>query len=118
MDGGLSDNVPIDLAIERGAERVIGMLCGCAKGLPTRANFVTVLGQSFSLAINARYRCDARMYQPRAELHILEPCLAPNLELLDFDRAWTLIEPAYQYALRELRHQLACAHKEDLSQSS
>jgi len=36
VDGGLSNNVPIDLAIERGAGRVIGMLCGCAKGLPAR----------------------------------------------------------------------------------
>jgi len=112
VDGGLSNNVPIDLAIERGAERVIGMLCGCAKGLPARANFVTVLGQSFSLAINARYRCDVRMYQPQAELHILEPCLGPNLELLDFDRAWTLIEPAYLYALKALRQQLAKTPKD------
>ncbi len=102
VDGGLSNNVPIDLAIERGAQRVIGMLCGCAKGLPANVNFITVLGQSFSLALNARYRCDARMYQPQAQLHILEPCLGINLELLDFDRAWTLIEPAYQYAFREL----------------
>lgn len=106
VDGGLSNNVPIDLAIERGAERVIGMLCGCAKGLPDRVNFITVLGQSFSLALNARYRCDARMYQPQAQLHILEPCLGINLELLDFDHASTLIEPAYQYALQELRQQL------------
>lgn len=106
VDGGLSNNVPIDLAVERGAQRVIGMLCGCAKALSSRANFVTVLGQSFSLAINARYRCDVRMYQPRAELHILEPCLGPSLELLDFDHAWTLIQPAYEYALRELGRQL------------
>jgi len=107
VDGGLSNNVPIDLAIERGAERVIGMLCGCAKGLPASVNFITVLGQSFSLALNARYRCDERMYQPRAKLHILEPCLGINLELLDFDHALTLIEPAYQYAVGELRRQLA-----------
>ncbi len=78
------------------------MLCGCAKGLPARVNFITVLGQSFSLALNARFRCDARMYQPQAQLHIMEPCLGLNVDLLDFDSAWTLIEPAYQYALREL----------------
>ncbi len=107
VDGGLSNNVPIDLAIERGAERVFGMLCGCAKGLPASVNFITVLGQSFSLALNARYRCDARMFQPQAQLHILEPCLGINLELLDFDHALTLIEPAYQYALGELRQQIA-----------
>ena len=107
VDGGLSNNVPIDLAIERGAERVIGMLCGCAKGLPARVSFITILGQSFSLALNARFRCDALMYQPRAKLHILEPCLGINLELLDFDHAASLIEPAYQYALSELQRQLA-----------
>lgn len=105
VDGGLSNNVPIDLAVALGADRVIGMLCSCAKGLPRRASMVTVLGQSFSLAINARYRCDARMFQPRAHLHILDPCLQPTLELLDFDRAWTLVEPAYQYALQALKHQ-------------
>jgi NTE family protein len=103
VDGGLSNNVPIDLAIERGAERVIGMLCGCTRGLPARANFVAVLGQSFSLALNARYRCDAQMYKPQAQLHILEPCFDPSLDLLDFDNAAALIQPAYEYALEHLR---------------
>jgi NTE family protein len=105
VDGGLSDNVPIDLAVGRGAKRVIGMLCGCAKGFAGPANIVTVVGQSFSLAINARYRCDMGVYRSRAELHILEPCFESALDLLDFDRAWTLIEPAYQYALRTLRRE-------------
>jgi NTE family protein len=105
VDGGLSNNVPIDLAIERGADKVIGMLCGCTRGLPAHANFVTVLGQSFSLALNARYRCDAQMYKPQTQLHILEPCFDPALDLLDFDHASSLIEPAYQYALKELRKQ-------------
>jgi NTE family protein len=107
VDGGLSNNVPIDLAVERGAERIIGMLCSCAKGLPGRPGLVSVLSQSFSLATNARFRCDVRFYQPRVELDILEPCPGPELELLDFDRSWTLIEPAYHHALRELQRRLA-----------
>lgn len=107
VDGGLSNNVPIDLAVDQGAQRVIGMLSGCAKGLPSSLSLVSVLGQSFSLAINARFHCDVRLYGPHVELHILEPCLEPNLELLDFDRAWTLIEPAYQHALRELQQRLS-----------
>jgi len=103
VDGGLSNNVPIDLAVERGAERVIGMLCGCAMCLPGRPSLVSVLSQSFSLAMNARFRCDVRFYAPQVKLHILEPCPGPDLELLDFDRAWELIEPAYQHALRKLQ---------------
>ena len=74
--------------------------------MPPRANLISVLGQSFSLAVNARVRCDLRLYERRVQLHILEPCLDSNLDLLDFDHASTLIEPAYQYALRELRRQL------------
>lgn len=107
VDGGLSNNVPIDLAVARGAQRIIGMLCSCAKELPKNANFISVLGQSFSLAINARYHCDVRMFEPQAELHILEPCLGPSLELLDFDHAWTLIDPAYRFALQTLTERFA-----------
>ena len=92
--------------MEWGAERLIGMLCGCVRGLPPRASLVSVLGQSFSLAINARFRSDVRYYQPRVDLHILDPCPGPALELLDFDHAWTLIQPAYQHALRDLRERL------------
>jgi NTE family protein len=106
VDGGLSNNVPIDLAVERGAERIIGMLCGCAKGLTGRPGLVSVLSQSFSLATNARFRCDVRHYQDQTDLLILEPCPGPDLELLDFDRSWTLIEPAYQHALLELARRL------------
>ena len=50
--------------------------------------------------------CDVRFYAPQVELHILEPYLGLNLELLDFDHAWKLIEPAYKHSLRELRHRL------------
>lgn len=106
VDGGLSNNVPIDLAVRQGAQRIIGMLCGCANGVPPRPSLISVLGQSFFLAANARFRCDVRFYESRVQLYILEPCPGPALELLDFDRAWTLIEPAYQHAFRALRQQL------------
>jgi hypothetical protein len=33
----------------------------------------------------------------------LKPCPEPDLGLLEFDRAWTLIEPAYQHGLQELQ---------------
>lgn len=112
VDGGLSNNMPIDLAVARGADRVIGVACGCTKGLAGNLNLVTVLGQCFSLAINARLRCDLNLYRPLAELHVLEPCLEPELELLDFDNAWMLFEPAYRYALQELPHRLAFASRE------
>jgi hypothetical protein len=51
-------------------------------------NIVSVVGQSFSLAINARYRCDMGVYGSRAELHIMEPCVSNLLSI-----CWTSTAP-------------------------
>ena len=106
VDGGLSNNMPIDLAVERGAERIFAIRCGCGGGLPKRPSLVSVLGQSFSVAINARFYRDVRLYQPRVKLHVVDPCPGQTPALLDFDRAWMLIEPAYRHALVQLQAQL------------
>lgn len=106
VDASLSDNVPIDFAVAEGAERVMGMLCGCRHPFGSRPRWSSILAQSFSLAIQAKFQCDLRVYRSQTEVHILKPCPGPDLGLLEFDRAWTLIEPAYQHALRELQRDL------------
>lgn len=105
VDGGVSNNFPIDVAAERGAERVIGILCHCPES-PRSWGLVSVLGQSFSLALRAHFRCDFRFYQNRLDLWILDPCPRACLPLFDFDQAWTLIEPAYHHALAQLGQRL------------
>ncbi len=105
VDGGLSNNVPIDVAADRGADRVIGILCHCAES--TRVGgLVSVLTQSFSLALRAHFRCDLRFYRDRLDVWILDPCPRACLALFDFDRAWTLIEPAYEHACTQLGRQI------------
>lgn len=101
VDGGVTNNVPIDVAAKRGAERVIGILCHCAEG-PTAEGLAAVLTQSFSLALRAHFRCDLRFYENRLDVWILDPCPRACLPLFNFDRAWMLIEPAYKHALEEL----------------
>jgi hypothetical protein len=95
-----------EFAVAEGAERVMGMLCGCRHPFGSRPRWSSILAQSFSLAIQAKFQCDLRVYRSQTEVHILKPCPGPDLGLLEFDRAWTLIEPAYQHALRELQRDL------------
>jgi NTE family protein len=105
VDGGVSNNVPLDVAAERGAERTIGILCHCPES-PRSWGLVAVLAQSFSLALRAHFRCDLRFYQDRLDVWILDPCPRACLPLFDFDQAWTLIEPAYHHALAQLGQRL------------
>jgi NTE family protein len=105
VDGGLSDNVPIEVAVARGAKRAIGILCGCGQMPWRRPGLISILGQSFALALQARFRADLRYYRDRVDIRILDPCPGRSLPLLDFDHAWELIEPAYEHALRQLKQQ-------------
>lgn len=116
IDGGLSDNVPIDVAVARGAGHVIGMLCGCGQVPWRHPSLVSILGQSFALALQARFRADLRFYKDRLDICILDPCPGSGLPLLDFDRASTLIEPAYEHALKLLRRQTSEAPKAEINQ--
>jgi NTE family protein len=105
VDGAVSNNVPLDVAAERGAKRIIGILCHCPES-PRSWGLVSVLAQSFSLALRAHFRCDLRFYQERLDVWILDPCPRACLPLFDFDQAWTLIEPAYHHALAQLGDRL------------
>ncbi len=118
VDGGLSDNVPIDVAVARGAGRVIGILCGCGQMPWRHPSLISILGQSFALALQARFRSDLRFYKDRVDVQILDPCPGSGLPLLDFDRAWTLIEPAYEHALKLLRQQTSEAPEAETSPGS
>lgn len=108
VDGGVANNVPMDVAASRGADRILGILCHCAES-PRKWRLSSVLAQSFSLALRAHFRCDLRYYQERVAVWILDPCPGACLGLFDFDRAWTLIEPAHAHALAQLRQQLETA---------
>ncbi|MCL6505496.1 MAG: patatin-like phospholipase family protein [Bryobacteraceae bacterium] len=116
VDGGLSDNVPIDVAVAHGAGRVIGILCGCGQMPGRHPGLISILGQSFALALQGRFRSDLRFYKDRIDVQILDPCPGSGLPMLDFDRAWTLIEPAYEHALKLLRRQTSEAPEAETRQ--
>lgn len=107
IDGSLSDNVPVDAAFERGADRVIGMLCRtCATCKPRDLGLVTMLGQAFGIAVDAKWRIDARRYVDRRDVLIIEPEIGLDVPSLDFSRGAELWRAGYRLSRAALRRWL------------
>lgn len=104
VDGGVSDNIPLEVAISRGAEVVIFMLCVCCDRLTAPiAGIVKIISQAVGLLVDQKYRRDFRRYQEMAQLIALQPSLGLDIGLLDFSHTEELLEGSYQFAIEELR---------------
>lgn len=104
VDGGITDNVPIDVAVGEGADTVIFMLCACCEWTsgPVRG-LLPILRRALSIAIDRKYHADIRRYAGQARLIALEPLIGREIDLLDFSRTGELIDQGYASALLALR---------------
>ena len=104
VDGGLANNLPLDVAAQKGARVVLAMRCGCRRPLAqTPRGILGILSRSFDISLNSRWMCEIEPYRDRTRFVVLEPCLDENIGLLDFSHSAELIEIGYQFALSELR---------------
>lgn len=101
VDGGLTNNVPLDKAVELGAQTIYIIECVCAERclMPTRG-LIDLLVRGFSLAIDGKYRSDRQRFQHLASLHTVRPQLAREIGLLDFRHSAELIEAACRQTLQ------------------
>lgn len=108
VDGGITDNVPIDVAVAEGADTVIFMLCACCErtGRPVRG-LLPILRRALSIAIDRKYHADIQHYSGRARLLALEPPIGREIALLDFSHTVELIEQGYACALAALKARVA-----------
>ncbi len=102
-DGGIVSNLPVEVAVDHGATRVLAMECRCddAYAEPT-TGFLSHILRAFHLARRARSRGDLIPHRDRAEVVILEP--GPGCERLGSDAAGVraLIQLAYETAMHGL----------------
>jgi len=100
VDGGVTNNVPIDVAVAKGATKVYAMLCGCQEELerPVHGLF-NIESRAFNIAMLQKLHRDLQGLRDRAELVILEPCLTSAKNVLDFSQTGKIIEEGYFYAL-------------------
>ncbi len=112
IDGALSDNVPVNVALDREAERVVGILCPPGTERPGRLGGVMhILGRAFGIATDLKWRLEAPRYEARPEILIIDPPNEIEVRALDFNRGAELVEQGYRVSrqvlslwLEELSH--------------
>ncbi len=104
VDGAITDNVPLDVAVEEGADTVIVMLCACCErtSRPVRG-LLPILRRAVSIAIDRKYHADIQRYAGQARLIALEPQTGLEIALLDFRHTDELIAQGYTCALAALK---------------
>jgi NTE family protein len=104
VDGGLVNNVPLDVAAKKRARLVLAMRCGCRRPLARAPQgILNILSRSFDISLSSRGQCELEPYQEQTRFVVFEPCLDENIGLLDFSHSAELIEIGYQFALSEVR---------------
>lgn len=103
VDGGVVDNLPLGVAIERGATRIFALLCHCVQELtqPTKG-LLDIQARAFRIGLELKLRHDLEHYKERAEFVILEPCFDFPPSILTLTGVRSLIEQSYQFAKAEL----------------
>lgn len=97
IDGALSDNVPVEIAFERGAGRVLGILCRtCATCRPLDLGLTAMLGQAFGIAVDCKWRSAARRYAESDDVLIVEPDIGTHIQALDFSHGDELWRAGYR----------------------
>lgn len=104
VDGGITDNVPIDVAVAEGADTVMFMLCGCCErtSRPVRG-LLRILHRAVSIATDRKYHADIQRYAGQARLIALEPPIGVEIDLLDFSHTRELIDQGYASAMATLK---------------
>ena len=110
VDGGITNNIPIDKAYEKGADTIYCMLSEC------RHQFSHSVSGLFNMVIRTaqvsqhqKLRNDIRRIADDTELYLLDLCITTRLtSVLDFSKTEIIIEEAYRFAKRALEQGYWC----------
>lgn len=107
FDGGIANNLPFDVAVEKDATVILAMRCqwehsGCAPDRKRQVRgIINILSRSLEITDSAKYRHDLAFYAGQSQVIVLEPRLHFEVGLLDFSRSVELIEEACCTAMSE-----------------
>lgn len=110
VDGGITNNIPIDKAYEEGADTIYCMLSDC------RHRFDRSVRGIYNMVIRAaqvnqhqKLREDIRIIAPDTELYLLDLCITTRLKgVMDFSKTDRIMEEAYLFASRALDQGYGC----------
>lgn len=105
VDGGVSSNVPITHAVERGATTVYVLPTGyaCALRAPPRSALGMAM-QAISLLLQQRLALDVARFEREVDLRVLPPLCPLAVSPIDFSHAAELVERAHRTSADWLDH--------------
>lgn len=99
VDGGVTNNVPLDVALRKGARRIFAMLCRCKDELERPVSgLLNIESRAFHIATEQKLSWDLERLEGQAEIVVLEPCLASAKSVLDFRYTEEILEEGYRHA--------------------
>lgn len=102
IDGALADNVPVDIAMAKGMDRVVGILCPPGPELEGESRGIArLLGRAFAIATDKKWQLEAHRYAQRPEILIIDPVTDIQVQALDFTRGAELAKAGY-HASRQI----------------
>ena len=107
LDGGIVDNMPISLAVERGSREVlgIGLMAGGELNRPTMG-WAELMGRTLQLSLHHRMLSDFERLRERAKVVLLCPTMGPGAGLdMRREHVEAVIEGVREGTLRLLREQ-------------
>ena len=108
VDGSVSEDVPLEVAVSEGATTILAMQYNCCPRSDGPLHGLRkILGRAFSIALDRKTISDIRHFRSRSRLIILEPTFGLDIDLLDFRHTDLLIEKAYEFAKVTLEKEFA-----------
>lgn len=92
VDGGVTDNLPVDLMKAVGVKRIVAVDIGSDYEMPEDDSVFEILSHSFSIMSGNLKDCHTR-----GETVLLKPELTKKAGLLTFDQMEACLEEAYRY---------------------
>lgn len=100
VDGGIANNVPLDKAVEWGAQTILMVYCTCCEASPRPfQGLVPVLMRSFSIALDRKFSAELERFGTLVRVHSVRPRFPREIDLLDFRYTEELIAVAYRQTL-------------------
>lgn len=97
VDGGITNNVPLDFATHKGAQEIFLIDCYCDEPcLRPPRGLIQILMRSFSTAVSGKYEADLARIRNRVKIFRVQPKLDNNIDLLDFSRSRDFISIGYE----------------------
>jgi NTE family protein len=110
VDGGITNNIPIDRAYEKGADTIYCMLSECRHQFSHSVNgLFNMIIRTAQVSQHQKLRNDIRRIADDTELYLLDLCINTRLtSVLDFSKTEMIIEEAYRFAKRALEQGYGC----------